>query len=77
MPPALSDCRRGGHPPGVNVQRGVDYVVDASRAVHLPEGEHPPGVTDRRGVDYKVDASRAVPRGRRTRAQQGQGTETR
>ena len=45
--------------------RGVDYDIDASRAVRLPGGEHPPGVTARCGVEYEVDASRSVymPRG--------------
>ena len=60
MPPAMSACRGGEHPPGVNVRRGLDNDVNASRTVLLRGGEHPRGVTDRRGVGYEVDASRAV-----------------
>ena len=58
--PALSACRREGHPPSVNVRCGVDYDIDASRAVRLLEGEHPPSVNVRRDVDNNVNASHAV-----------------
>ena len=38
----------------------MDYGIDASYAVHLPEGEYPPGVNVRCGVDNDIGASRAI-----------------